>query len=35
MENSNNTFLEAKAAIAAVCGAFMAAFGWLGWLVMA
>ena len=35
MENSNNTFLAAKAAIAAVCGAFTAAFGWLGWLVMA
>ena len=35
MENSNNTFLAAKAAIAAVCGAFTAAFGWLGWLVLA
>lgn len=35
MENSNNTFLAAKAAIAAVCGAFTAAFGWMGWLVMA
>lgn len=35
MENSNNTFLAAKAAIAAVCGAFTAAFGWLGWLVVA
>lgn len=35
MENSNNTFLAAKAAIAAVCGAFTAAFGRLGWLVMA
>ena len=31
MENSNNTFLAAKAAIAAVT----AAFGWLGWLVVA
>ena len=27
MENSNNTFWAAKAAIAAVCGAFTAAFG--------
>lgn len=25
----------AKAAVAALCGAFTAAFGWLGWLVLA
>ena len=30
-----NGFLYAKAAVAAVCGAFTAAFGWLGWLVVA
>lgn len=35
MENSNNSFLTIKALIAAVCGAFTAAFGWLGWLVVA
>ena len=35
MENSNNSFLAIKAFIAAVCGAFTAAFGWLGWLVLA
>lgn len=34
MEN-NNGFLAVKAFIAAVCGAFTAAFGWLGWLVVA
>ena len=34
MEN-NNAFLAVKALIAAVCGAFTAAFGWLGWLVVA
>lgn len=34
MEN-NNSFLTIKAFIAAVCGAFTAAFGWLGWLVLA
>ena len=28
-------FLYGKAAVAAVCGAFTAAFGWLGWLVVA
>ena len=32
MENSNNAFLAIKVLIAAVCGAFTAAFGWLGWL---
>lgn len=35
MENSNNGFLTIKALIAAVCGAFTAAFGWLGWLIVA
>lgn len=30
-----NVFLWVKAAVAAVCGAFGAAFGWLGWLVLA
>lgn len=35
MENTNNGFLAIKALIAAVCGAFTAAFGWLGWLVVA
>ncbi len=35
MENSNNAFLAIKVLIAAVCGAFTAAFGWLGWLIVA
>lgn len=30
-----NVFLWVKAAVAAACGAFGAAFGWLGWLVLA
>ena len=30
-----NVFLWVKAAIAAVAGAFGAAFGWLGWMVLA
>ena len=34
MEN-DNMFLMVKAFVAAVCGAFTAAFGWLGWLVVA
>ena len=34
MENKN-IFLAVKAAVAAVCAAFTAAFGWLGWLVVA
>ena len=34
MEN-NNVFLWLKAAVAAAAGAFGAAFGWLGWLVLA
>lgn len=34
MENSN-VFLWMKAAVAAAVGAFGAAFGWLGWLVLA
>lgn len=34
MEN-NNIFLAVKAAITCLCGAFSAAFGWLGWLVLA
>ena len=28
-----NLFVSGKAVVAAVCGAFTAAFGWLGWLV--
>ena len=31
----DNIFLWVKAVIAASCGAFTAAFGWLGWLVVA
>ena len=34
MENSN-VFLWIKAVIVAAAGAFSAAFGWLGWLVLA
>ena len=30
----DNIFLWVKAVIAAACGAFTAAFGWLGWLVV-
>ncbi len=30
-----NLFVSSKAVVAAVCGAFTAAFGWLGWLVVA
>ena len=30
-----NLFVSGKAVVAAVCGAFTAAFGWLGWLVVA
>ena len=30
-----NLFVSGKAVLAAVCGAFTAAFGWLGWLVVA
>lgn len=33
--DKKNIFVYAKAAVAAVCGAFTAAFGWLGWLVVA
>ena len=33
--DKKNGFLYAKAAVAALCGAFTAAFGWLGWLVLA
>ena len=33
--DKKNGFLYAKAAVAAPCGAFTAAFGWLGWLVLA
>ena len=36
MQNqNNNVFLLVKAAVVAVCGAFTAAFGWLGWLAAA
>lgn len=34
MENSN-IFVWIKGTVVAVCGAFGAAFGWLGWLVLA
>ena len=34
MEN-DNIFLWSKAGVVALCGAFGAAFGWLGWLVVA
>lgn len=34
MEN-NNLFLWCKAAVVAAAGAFGAAFGWLGWLILA
>ena len=30
-----NLFVSGKTVVAAVCGAFTAAFGWLGWLVVA
>ena len=30
-----NMFLWIKAAVTALCAAFSAAFGWLGWLVLA
>jgi len=33
--DKKNGFLYAKAAVAALCGAFTATFGWLGWLVLA
>ena len=34
MENSN-IFVWIKGTVVVVCGAFVAAFGWLGWLVLA
>ena len=34
MDNSN-IFLVLKAALVAFAGAFSAAFGWLGWLILA
>ena len=33
--NDENLFLWTKAAVAAACGAFGAAFGWLGWMILA
>ena len=33
--DQKNVFLTVKTAVAALCGAFTAAFGWLGWLVAA
>lgn len=33
--DKDNVFLWIKAAVAGLCGAFTAAFGWLGWLVVA
>ena len=35
MDKDNNIFLWIKAAVVGLCGAFTAAFGWLGWLVVA
>lgn len=35
MMDNNNIFLVIKAAVVAVMGAYGAAFGWLGWLVLA
>lgn len=35
MQNSNNIFITIKAAIAFTASCFTAAFGWLGWLVLA
>ena len=32
MMDKDNVFLWIKAAVAGLCGAFTAAFGWLGWL---
>ena len=32
---NNNMFLTVKAAIVGFAGAFSAAFGWLGWLILA
>lgn len=34
MEN-DNIFLAVKAAVVALMGAYGAAFGWLGWLILA
>lgn len=34
MDNNSNIFLAIKAVVVAVCGAYSAAFGWLGWLVL-
>ncbi len=33
--DNNNAFLAVKAAIVGFAGAFSAAFGWLGWLILA
>lgn len=33
--DKDNVFLWIKAAVAGLCGAFTAAFGWMGWLVVA
>lgn len=35
MENNDNIFVALKAAFVTACGAFTAAFGWLGWLIVA
>lgn len=35
MENTNNIFLAIKGTIVALCGGFTAAFGWLGWMIVA
>lgn len=35
MEHTNNIFLAIKTAIVALCGGFTAAFGWLGWMIVA
>lgn len=35
MENTDNIFVWLKATIVALCGGFTAAFGWLGWMIVA
>ena len=35
MENTDNVFVWLKATIVALCGGFTAAFGWLGWMIVA
>ena len=35
MVNTDNVFVWLKATIVALCGGFTAAFGWLGWMIVA